>query len=59
MWKTLWASITRPPGLAITVGLDKNTAKVPIEGSMPLFLQLCGKQAGVRAKPILMLVLLL
>ena len=59
MWKTLWALITRPPHLAIAVGLDDNVTQVLVEVYMPLSLQLFCKQAGVRAPPILLLVLLL
>ncbi len=55
MWKTLWALITRPPHLAIAVGLDDNVTQVLVELVVPPSLQLFCKQAGVRANPTLLL----
>ena len=31
MWKTLWALITGPPGLAVAIWLDDNVTKVSVE----------------------------
>ena len=31
VWKTLWALITGPPGLAVAVWLDEDVTKVSVE----------------------------
>lgn len=52
MGMAIWALITLPPDLAMTVGPDDCAAKVSIPGMIPLAMQQWAEEADVRARQL-------